>query len=1009
MKNLSFNKGRPYCLCIFIFAILLSNHSNATGLTFRTYTKQLQHQITGTVTDVTGPLPSVTVIVKGTTTSAVTDEKGNFSITANSTDVLVFSFIGYATQEIMVGNQTSITVILAEDSTQLKEVTINAGYYSVNDKERTGSIARITSKDIETQPVNNVLATMQGRMAGVEITQNTGIAGGGFEIQIRGRNSIRSDGNAPLFIIDGVPYSSEAIGFSGTMSVLNTFTSPLNNLNPADIQSIEVLKDADATSIYGSRGANGVVLITTKKGKAGQTKVNVNFSSGVAQVAHFMDLLNTQQYLTVRAEAFQNDGITEYPEGAYDINGTWDPNRYTDWQKKLLGNSAQITNLSAGIQGGSEYTQFLLSSNFNHETTVFPGYYGYKKANVRTSISHQSKDKRFHLDFSGGYTVQHNNQPLADPTLEAITAPPNAPEMYDAQGNINWENNTFENNPARNFLGSSQSQTYDLIANIQLSYKVSQDITLKTSLGYTDLKHHEASAYPYTIYLPNYGLGAESSAIYYNDVARRSWIIEPQLNWKKLWGRLQTDLLGGATFQRQDNEQIAMSALGFAHNSLMNNPAAATYLTVSGNDESIYKYQALFGRLNLQLDNRYIVNLTGRRDGSSRFGPSNRFAWFGAIGAAWIFSSEDWFVKQDVLSLGKLRASYGITGNDQIGNYQYLDSYGTSGNNYQGIPGLQPSRLYNPDFGWETNKKLEFALETGFLQDKIQFTAGWYRNHSSNQLVGVPMPGTTGFPSLQANLDATVENKGIELTLQTTNIQTKDFSWTTDFNFTSVKNKLVSFPGLENSTYSNQYVIGQPLNIIKLFHYTGLDSQSGIYTFEDINGDGSINSPSDKQVLLNLNPKFYGGVQNQFRYKNWQLDFLLQFVKQDNIDPRKIIGVPGEMGNRSTQILDHWSAPGNSDAVQLYTTGVNSDAESAFFNYAASDAVITDASYIRLKNLQLSYNLPAKWIGNTKCRLYLQGQNLLTFTSFKGADPEFRAVGTLPPLRILTIGTQISF
>lgn len=366
-------------------------------------------------------------MVKGTTISMITDQKGNFSITANSTDTLVFSFIGYAAQEILVGNKTSLNIILVEDSTQLKEVTINAGYYKVKDKERTGSIARITSKDIETQPVTNVLAAMQGRMAGVNITQATGVPGGGFDIQIRGLNSLRAEGNAPLYIIDGVPYSSEPIGYNQSNTIHPTTTSPLNNLNPGDIESLEVLKDADATAIYGSRGANGVVLVTTKRGKQGNTIFTANISKGFGEVTRFIKLMNTQQYLAMRAEAFTNDGITSYPSYAYDINGTWDQNRYTDWQKELLGGTAEITNISSSMSGGSEHTQFMISGNFNKETTVFPGDFAYKKGNLRANVNHTSSDRKFRVNFSAGYTLQDNNQPSQDLTPAAWGTPPNAP------------------------------------------------------------------------------------------------------------------------------------------------------------------------------------------------------------------------------------------------------------------------------------------------------------------------------------------------------------------------------------------------------------------------------------------------------------------------------------------------------------------------------------------------------------------------------------------------------
>ncbi|MFH6961671.1 SusC/RagA family TonB-linked outer membrane protein [Flavobacterium plurextorum] len=1007
MKNLSLNKGRPSCLCIFIYALLLSNQISANELTFRSYTKQSQQQITGTVTDALGPLPSVTVMVKGTALSTVTDEKGNFSITANSTDILVFSFIGYATQEILIGNKTSFNIVLAEDSTQLKEVTINAGYYKVKDKERTGSIERITAKDIEIQPVTNAIAVLAGRMPGVTVTQASGVAGASFDITIRGINSLRADGNTPLYIIDGVPYSTESIGLGSTNTVQPGTTSPLNNINPADIESLEVLKDADATAIYGSRGANGVVLITTKKGKIGKTQIFGSYSKGSGQVTRFMDLMNTQQYLAMRDEAYANDGYSEPPFWAYDVNGTWDRNRYTDWQKELLGRSADFTQIRAGLSGGSENTQFLMSSNFNKETTVFPGDFAYKKGNVHATLSHKSDNGKFNITFSGSYTFQDNNQPSADLTTAAWTLAPNAPSLYDEDGKINWEDGTFSN-PISKLQGSSKTKTFDLVANSVISYAIMPSFLAKVNLGYTDLTHNESSTFPSTIYDPSWGLGSESSYIFYGDAARRSWIIEPQLSYDKVWGKFKTQFLAGSTFQRTYNQVQAMGAYGFPSNKLLYNPAAATTLTILGNDISEYKYQAFFGRVNINYGGRYILNLTGRRDGSSRFGPGNRFAWFGAMGAAWVFTEEEWLQHQNFLSFGKLRASYGSTGSDQIGNYQFLDTYTPSGNGYNGIGGLQPTLLYNPNFGWETNRKGEIALETGFFNDRVFFTWAWFNNRSSNQLVGTPLPGTTGFDSIQANLAATVENSGVELSLRTANYKSENFSWTTTINISFLKNKLLEFPGLEDSTYANQYVIGKPLNIVKLYHFTGLNPETGVYTFEDYNGDGIISASEDKQMVADLNPKYFGGIGNEFQYKSWQLDFLFQFVKQDNYAASYMLPTPGGMTNQSTDVIIHWTQPGDTSGVQPYTSGTNAEVTNAHYQFIASDGVIRDGSYVRLKNLSLSYGLPKDWFKG-ECRLFLRGQNLLTFTKYKGADPEFRAVGTLPPLRVITGGIDFRF
>ena len=1009
MKNYSLSKGIRAMAYSFILGVsLFSSSSNANNTVAYATLQQQPSKISGTITDGIGPIPGVTIAVKGKSLTAISDYKGEYVIEASPTDILVFSFMGFKTVEISISSQKIVNVQLKEDATALQEVKINAGYYSVKEKERTGSIAKITSKDIETQPVTNVLAAMQGRMAGVNITQQTGTGGSNFSIQIRGLNSLRKDGNAPLYIIDGVPYSSESIGYGITSTNMPGPTSPLNNINPADIESIEVLKDADATAIYGSRGSNGVVLVSTKKGKKGKTKFSGALSQGTGKVVRYMKMLNTEQYLAMRAEAFANDGITTYPDDAYDINGTWDKNRYTDWQKELIGGTAQITNINASVSGGSDLTQFLISTNYSKETTVFPGNFAYKKANVRLNVNHESEDKKFRINFTGGYTLQGNNQPSTDLTTEASLLAPNAPALYDEAGNLNWENNSF-NNPLRNLNGLFKSKTYDLVANTLLSYSLIKNTEVKVNLGYTDLNHGESSTFPSTIYNPAFSFGSDMSYIFYNTTARQSWIIEPQLNWKASLRDIKTDILIGSTFQQQNNKLQAFQGSGFTSNSLIYNPAAASTTQVMAHNESVYKYHSLFGRINLNWKEKYIMNLTGRRDGSSRFGPGNNFAWFGAVGFAWIFSKEDFFKDNNILSSGKLRTSYGTTGSDQIGNYQFLNSYSPANAYYQGVIGLQPTRLYNANFGWETNKKLEIAIETGFFDDRLFFTAALYRNRSSDQLVGIPLPGTTGFPSLQSNLDATVENRGLELTIRTVNLQTKDFSWISSLNFSTAKNKLISFPHLQESTYSNKYVIGQPLNIQKVYQYNGIDPQTGMYSFEDVNGDGKITALEDKQTIKDLNPSYFGGVHNQFKYKRWNLDFLFQFVKQKNYNTAAMIAVPGTKFNQQIAVLDHWQQPGDASTTQIYTSGANQAAVQALYNYVASDGVILDASYVRLKNIALSFDFPNKWFPSMNCKARLESQNLLTITSFKGSDPESTSIGFTPPLRVITAGLQFNF
>ena len=973
--------------------------------------QQPQQTITGIVTDEQGTLFGVNVLIKGKATGTLTDENGKFIIQANADDVLVFSYIGYKTVEIAVNSQTIINIQLEENTTQLKEVIVNAGYYSVKDKERTGSIARITSKDIEKQPVSNPLATMQGRMAGVSIVQSTGVPGGGFDIQIRGKNSIRTDGNTPLYIVDGIPFGTENLG-SNLLSaniLPGNGLSPLNTINPADIESIEVLKDADATSIYGSRGANGVVLITTKKGKKGKTNFSINSYTGAGSITRKLKLMNTEQYLIVREQAFANDGFTEYPFYAYDVNGTWQRDRYTDWQDELIGGTAYTNSIQATVSGGSESTRFLLSGTHYKETTVFPGDFAYKKASVNFNVNHTSTDKKFEITLSGNYTVDKNNLLGTDLTREAYSLAPNAPEVFNSEGELNWENSTW-NNPLRLLEEKYLTRNNNLIANGMLLYRPFKGWEIKAGLGFTDSSLKESKTSPHTIYDPAFGFGSEISSLLLNDAKVQSWNFEPQLSFNRdvLGGKINA--LVGATFQSRNREQSGLYASGFSNNNLINNIVAASNIFALGTDNSQYRYSALFGRVNYSYLDKYFINLTGRRDGSSRFGTGKKFANFGAIGAAWIFSRENFFVeKMQWLSFGKFRGSYGITGSDQIGDYQFLNTYNLSGISYGGIIGLEPTRLFNPDFSWETNKKIEAALELGFLKDRLYLTVAHYRNRSSNQLVGIPLPGTTGFSSITANLNATVQNTGWEFELQGRAINNENFKWTTSLNLTVPRNKLVSFPNLDGSTYANIYMLGQPLDIQKVYHYTGMNPATGIYEFEDYDGDGQITAGNDREKVVRTSPEYFGGLQNSISYKKWNLDFLFQFVKQLGSNYNYLGVLPGIANNLPADFTNAWQQPGDNSSIQPYTTGLNSDVTNAYYRFLSSDAAFSDASFIRLKNLSLSYTLPMMWSESTSCRVYFQGQNLLTLTRFKGPDPENQSTGRLPPLRVFSVGVELNF
>ena len=1020
MKNNPIYAGRLVLFCVIqIFCVSLYAHSLAKNEMLYTNTHVVglmpQSQIHGKITDSNGvPLAGVSIIVKGTQRGTTSDFNGGYTLDVNDNQVLVFSFVGFKTQEIPVHSRNELNVIMEPEVMSLDTVEINAGYYRVKDRERTGNIGKIDAKTIEIQPVNNPLGAMQGHVSGVNIVQATGVPGGGFDIEIRGKNFINGN-TQPLFIIDGVPFDVQSLEdryISGSINSGNV--SPLNAMDPTSIESIEVLKDADATAIYGSRGANGVVLITTKKGKAGTVKTTINISTSLGHVSHYLDLMNTEQYLEVRKEALENSG--------WDINNpgsiyswpdlvSWSQTRYTDWQKTLIGGTAYRNYAKLSFSGGSERTQFLLGGSFQNESTVFPGNSSYKKGSIFNTINHSSSDDRFKINMSLNYTTDDNNLPRTDLTQNAYELPPNAPELYDELGNLNWENGTFDN-PLAYLEEKYKVKTSNLLLNTSLSYEIFPNLHLKANLGYSKYQLDSDRILPNTSRNPIkffFFTPQNYSNVTINASERSSWIMEPQISWGSDFGKAKINVLVGTTFQKQKTEQLTILGRGFPNNNLIYNLSAAKTVQNLTDSDSEYNYHAIFGRVNVNYDGKYIINVTGRRDGSSRFGSGKQFGNFGAIGIGWLFSEERMFKEGSVLSFGKLRASYGITGSDNIGDYKYLSTYAITGNDYNGTSILEPTGVFNPKFGWESNNKLETAIELGFFNDRILLNTSWYRNRSSNQLVGLPLAATTGFSSLTGNFDATVENSGWEFDLRILTIKNKTFNWTSTFNLSVPKNKLKSFPGLSASTFANRYIIGQPLTIARLYHSLGVDTDTGIYQFEDYNSDGEIRSTDDKEWIVDFAPKIFGGFGNTLSYKGISLNVFFQFKKQNAYNRKRSRANPGVLSNGSIELLNRWQAPGDQTDV-MRASYSESAVRQVLTNYNESSGAVSDASFIRLQNIDLNYRLAPNFLmKDVDITIYLQGQNLFTITGFDGPDPEHPYYYTLPPLRQITLGLKLGF
>jgi len=980
-----------------------------------TNTKGQTRTISGTVTASNKPLSGVTISQEGSDQVTTTSENGTYTLQVTAENpILLFRHPDYGEERITATDQTVVNISLEQKVKGIEEVILNAGYYKVKDKERTGSIAKVSAKDIENQPVTNVLSAIQGRMPGVSVTQNSGIPGGGFDVQIRGRNSLRSyattgyDGNKPLYIVDGVPLPQVNDFNTGMASTISPYseTSPLNTINPDDIESLEVLKDADATAIYGSKGANGVILITTKKGKKERMEVNLRTSYGLGEMTNLPKMMNLEEYTAMRRLAFSNDGVA-VPSNAYDINGVWNPTKTTDWQKYFVGNTSEFSDVQLGISGGSGNTQFSITGGHNEETTVFPGSYRYKRNNLGVSINHSSADRRFQIGFSGNAALQSNILPPTDFNLVYASLAPNAPDPYSPSGAINWENNTFTN-PMGPATQTYSVETKSLNANVTASYALGAGFSVNVNSGYSTYNSYDQKIFPKTTYNPSLNIGSNNSSIRKGQKMNQSWILEPQLNYEKRWERHQFSALIGASLQEQRSDNFVIVGRNFPSDDMLTNIAAAASITIPSAYESLYRYQAVYARFNYGFNKRYFINLTGRRDGSSRFGSERRYANFGAVGAAWLFSEERFLKDRSWLSFGKLRSSYGVAGNDQIGDYQYYDTYQSTGGSYGGNSGLVPQRLYNKSFGWEMTRKFEVALELAFFKQRLNVTAGYYNNTSSNQLVGIPMPATVGFPSIQANLNATVRNRGLELSFQSVNIQNDHWKWTTGLNFTLPENKLMSFPNLDRSTYANRFEIGKSTNLVKLYQYTGIDPVTGLYTFYDANKDGIINT-ADRIVSKEIREYWYGGIQNSVQYKNWSFDLLVQFISQSQYNIRSLYGNIGYMSNMPAIFNDYWT-PDNPDAqFQKPSAGYSTAAATASSLFISSDATVSDMFTVRVKNATLSYNIPSPHNGKLRAKVFMSGQNLFVFSNYKDGNPEFTLAGFSSPLRVVSFGLSVTY
>lgn len=997
----------------------------------------LPHSLMIRVTDQDGgPLFRASVTNKTTKFAGLTNEMGSINLSVNLGDILVVSYIGFETFTHTVKDTSHyLPVKLKLSRNQLDEIVYTA-YGKTSKRLATGDIVKVTGEEIQRQPVMNPLLALSGKVPGLMVTQTTGYASSPVKVLLRGQLNLNNSVNAePLYVIDGAPLS--VINASGNYLMgnqgydqadplwTNTPTrglSPLFSINPMDIESIEVLKDADAIAIYGAQGANGAILIKTKSGKPGPLQVALSVRGGFTRAMNRIDYLSTPEYLEMRRQAFKNDGVTPTPITAPDLF-LWDTTRNVDWQKELFGKTGARTDYDISMSGGNQQFNFRASAGYGRVTDISTVSGATQRLMLNTSTSYNSQNKKLTISLIAGWSNSNAN-PRTIPA--DIMLPPNAPPIYNEAGKLNWSGWLDGQDPRftkipfpfGSLQTSYESRSSSSNINLSIRYNILKGLNLNTLLSYNEFHGQANNQVPMSSQNP---LNAPKGSAGFTFSEGRGSTIEPVLNYVNHIGPGTIDVKMGGSIKYAMALSNATYGTGYTNDDLLNLMSAAASLRAD-NKRAEQKFAGVFGILNYTIANKYVINLNARRDGSSRFGPGKRYGNFGSVGAAWIVSDENWFrsAMPASISFVKLRGSYGVVGSDGVGDYQYISQW-NPGNpalySYGGITPLKSLYAMNPLFQWQEAKKLSATLELGFLKDQqLNLNITYYRDRMDNQLVQFPIPWMTGFDKVTANSPALVQNAGWEVQLNARFINTSTINWSGNFNVSLNRNKLVAYPNFESSPYRALYQIGRPLTIMPLLHYTGVDPLTGDMSFQDRNHDGAINvdralppgSMFDDRYWLDLTPEYYGGFSSDLKYKSWSLNILFTYNKANVRNPVLSFITIGRLNNIPLSVYEQvWKKPGDIAAYPRLMT--MSSPSSALFS--ESDGPYVKAFYVSCQNLSLQYMLNeqlVKKLGMKACRVSIQTQELFSFALSGRYRPGAPMFG-LPIPKTITANLNVNF
>ena len=969
--------------------------------------------LSGKVTDMGGlPIPGANIIVKGTTISAQTGFDGDFVINAKRGQILIVSFVGMKTIEVPAS--PSMVIKLGDSSNQLETVVV-VGYGTQSKKKLTDNIARVTAKDIQQIPVSNVQNALVGKLAGVQITQTNGKVDGGINIRVRGAASI-SAGTQPLYVLDGIPLVTTDESSNGAP------TNPLLTLSPNEIESIDVLKDASSAAIYGARGANGVVLITTKRGKEGKGTFSINLSQGVSQATHKRKWLNADQYIELFTEASINGlGDAVEAEDTFDFlaQGTDWRNREvnTDWQDTAFQDGFN-TDADFSVSGGDAKTKYFLSGAYNNTTGIIINN-ALERVTARTNVSHKISDRftaGMNLSFSRSEIDRIQDDKSFTTPLQAVAQSPLSPaRLADGTANPNTlyanyllaMDNTFWKTIMRRVTGKVYGE-FKIIPSLKANSDFSYDLLSPTEDAW---------------YGKNSPFMATDGEAYATSVNNETYIYSNYLTFDKTFGEKHNiNAVAGMEFNKFNRRFQSVTSIYFPNDSFQTIDGGAEVNAGSGN-QTDYTFVSQFGRLTYSYDNKYILKASIRRDGSSRFGKNERFGSFPAFSAGWIISEENFLKDNATVTFLKLKGSWGKLGNAELGNFASRQLYESKPYNLKS--GLSFSQAGNDNLTWEKSTQIDFGVEFGLL-NRISVEADYYKKNTNGLLFKVPLSISSGASTINQNIGE-VQSSGVEFTLNTKNIDSDNLKWNTSFNITTNESKVVSMPNNNKDIVTTFTInrVGENISSFYLVEYAGVDSANGdaLFVKNTPNTDGSLDksttndySEAKRVVSGNPFPTLMAGLTNTMNYKGIDFSFTFQGEWGASIynSAGKYQSVSADyFDNQTTDQLKRWQKPGDiTNVPQARLYGSNGTGESTRF--------LDKTDFVRLRNLTIGYSLSGnaiKELGMSSVRLYATGVNLLTFTNYNGYDPEARRDDTgigeefysTPPARTIALGVNINF